>query len=290
MDFAGTDLISTLAIMLVCGIVAGGIGSLLGIGGGMIVTPVLTILFGIDIKYTIAASLIVVIATSSGSTIAYLKDKILNLRAAMFLEIFTSLGGICGALLSGILSPIILYVLFGILIINNTIGMLRKLIKPQKKDEIITKGSKSAEILKLNGTYYDVALKKQIDYSCKNVAMGSFIMYLAGIASGLLGIGSGVFKVIAMDGAMKMPLKVSTSTSNLMMGVTACASALIYFMQGQILCQVAVPVALGVLIGATIGSKIMPHIKPLVLRIIFIPFLFLIAFSMLQKAFVLYFG
>ena len=270
--------------MLAIGVFAGFLGSLLGLGGGIIVTPIVTVFFGLDIKYAIGASCIVVIATSSGSTIAYLKDNILNLRAAMFLEIFTSVGGICGALFATWIIPQALYAIYACFLVFSCYNMIRKLV--QKKEEVsIAESSAGAKRLNLAGSYYDVALKKQIDYNVEKVSVGSAIMWFAGIASGVLGIGSGPFKVIAMDNAMKMPLKVSTSTSNLMMGVTACSSALIYFFGGQILPQVAAPLAIGVLIGAAAGSKVMPHVNPKVIRMIFVPLLLIIAVQMLLKAF-----
>ncbi|KRM68252.1 sulfite exporter TauE/SafE family protein [Apilactobacillus ozensis] len=270
--------------MIVLGIIAGIAGAILGLGGGIIVTPILTLMFGLDIKYAIGASIIVVIATSSGSTIAYLKDEVLNLRVAMFLEIATTVGAIAGALLTGILSPKYLYILFGLLLVFSAYNMVKKLLNKNSKTSQI-KNDQLATKLKLNGSYYDKSSKKQLDYNVQNVPGGFIVMFGAGLASGLLGIGSGAFKVIAMDTFMKMPLKPSSATSNLMMGVTAAASATVYFFNGSILPYIAVPLALGILLGSVIGSRIMQILPAKWIRAIFVPVLFYIGINMLLQGF-----
>lgn len=210
-------MIYSLGLMLGVGVIAGIFGAILGIGGGMIVTPILTLGLGLDIKYAIGASIIAVIATSSGSTIAYLRDEMLNLRVAMFLEIATTVGAVLGAVLTGVLNATFLYFLFGALLVFTTYNMIRKLMS--KNGELPSvKDDKLATQLNLNGTYYDKALNKQVDYQVENVPGGFSMMFGAGFASGLLGIGSGAFKVLAMDTIMHMPLKPSSATSNLMMG------------------------------------------------------------------------
>ena len=271
---------------LVVGAAAGFVGSLLGLGGGLITTPFITIFMGIDIKYAVAASALVVIANSTGSTINYLKENILNLRAAMFLEIFTATGALIGALITGIIAPALLYVLFSCLMLFSIGNMIHKLIAKNSEEPLPPKlSSKGAKKLKLPSHYYDRALKKDIAYGVKNVPTGSAIMFGAGIMSGMLGIGSGPFKVIAMDTAMKIPLKPSTSTSNLMMGVTACASAVVYFFNGMMIPEISAPIAIGVVAGAFIGTHVMPKIKPRILRIIFVPVMGYFAINMLLKAF-----
>ena len=277
-------MLNSIMIMLIVGIAVGVLGSILGIGGGMIITPVLTLGFGLDIKYAIGASIIAVIATSSGATIAYLKDNVLNLRVAMFLEIATSIGAIMGALLTGVIRPIFLYLLFGLLLFFSGANMVRKLWGKQVQTNADSDDS-IAKKLKLNGSYYDKNLHKQVDYKVTNVPSGLTIMFGAGIASGLLGIGSGAFKVIAMDTFMKMPLKPSSSTSNLMMGVTAAASATIYFFNGSILPQIAVPMALGIIVGAAVGSRVMQIMPVRMLRMIFIPILLYLGLQMILKGF-----
>ncbi|WP_155287397.1 sulfite exporter TauE/SafE family protein [Lacticaseibacillus zhaodongensis] len=277
-------MLSQAALLVLTGLFAGILGAIMGIGGGMIVTPVMTMIMGLPIRYAIAASVIAVIATSSGSTIAYLRDDLLNLRVAMFLEIATTVGAIVGAIAAGFVPGKILYWLFGALLIFSTYNMIRKLIgktdsKPATTNDAI------ASKLRLNGIYFDKATGKQTDYSVTNVPGGFTMMFGAGVASGMLGIGSGAFKVIAMDTIMHMPLKPSSATSNLMMGVTAAASATVYFFNGSMQPQIAAPLAIGILIGATIGTRIMPLLPTRVLRMIFIPIIGYMGLQMFLKGF-----
>ncbi|MBP5833166.1 sulfite exporter TauE/SafE family protein [Lactiplantibacillus plantarum] len=277
-------MIYSLGLMLGVGVIAGIFGAILGIGGGMIVTPILTLGLGLDIKYAIGASIIAVIATSSGSTIAYLRDEMLNLRVAMFLEIATTVGAVFGAVLTGVLNATFLYFLFGALLVFTTYNMIRKLMS--KNGELPSvKDDKLATQLNLNGTYYDKALNKQVDYQVENVPGGFSMMFGAGFASGLLGIGSGAFKVLAMDTIMHMPLKPSSATSNLMMGVTAAASAMVYFFNGSIKPGIAAPLAIGIIVGALIGSRIMTRLKPRLIRMIFVPVMLYLGIQMIAKGF-----
>lgn len=277
-------MLHTALLMLGVGIFAGIMGSILGIGGGMIVTPIVTLAMGLDIKYAIGASIIAVIATSSGSTIAFLKDDVLNLRVAMFLEIATTIGAIIGALLTGAFDPMILYILFGSLLVFSSWNMYRKMRSGQEVLQQVHT-DKWAEKFNLNSSYYDKNTKQQVDYQVENVPGGFLIMLGAGLASGMLGIGSGAFKVMAMDGAMKMPLKPSSATSNLMMGVTAAASATVYFFNGSIRPDLAVPLALGILGGSTIGTRIMQILPSKIIRLIFIPILLYLGLQMILKGF-----
>lgn len=277
-------MIYSLGLMLGVGVIAGIFGAILGIGGGMIVTPILTLGLELDIKYAIGASIIAVIATSSGSTIAYLRDEMLNLRVAMFLEIATTVGAVLGAVLTGVLNATFLYFLFGALLVFTTYNMIRKLMS--KNGELLSvKDDKLATQLNLNGTYYDKALNKQVDYQVENVPGGFSMMFGAGFASGLLGIGSGAFKVLAMDTIMHMPLKPSSATSNLMMGVTAAASAMVYFFNGSIKPGIAAPLAIGIIVGALIGSRIMTRLKPRLIRMIFVPVMLYLGIQMIAKGF-----
>lgn len=277
-------MIYSLGLMLGVGVIAGIFGAILGIGGGMIVTPILTLGLGLDIKYAIGASIIAVIATSSGSTIAYLRDEMLNLRVAMFLEIATTVGAVLGAVLTGVLNATFLYFLFGALLVFTTYNMIRKLMS--KNGELPSvKDDKLATQLNLNGTYYDKALNKQVDYQVENVPGGFSMMFGAGFASGLLGIGSGAFKVLAMDTIMHMPLKPSSATSNLMMGVTAAASAMVYFFNGSIKPGIAAPLTIGIIVGALIGSRIMTRLKPRLIRMIFVPVMLYLGIQMIAKGF-----
>lgn len=261
-------------------ILAGVVGSILGLGGGIVVTPALTLLFGVHINHAIGASIISVIATSSGSAIAYIRDRITNLRVGMFLEMATTVGAISGAFLGAIIAPKFLYFIFALLLLYSAWAMVKK-----GKQEV-PQGvplHPVAEKLSLQGEYYDKALGKTVSYNVDRVYEGFGVMYGAGVVSGLLGIGSGSFKVMAMDVFMKMPLKVSTATSNFMMGVTAAASAGIYFLRGDIVPVISAPVALGVLVGATIGSRVMQRLKNTTIRKLFVPVMIYIAFQMIYQ-------
>jgi permease len=270
---------------MIIAVLAGFLGSLVGLGGGIIITPALTILFGIDIKYAIGASIVAVIATSSGSAIAFVKDHVSNMRVGMLLEVFTTAGGVVGALMAGIFSSKLLYIFFSLILLNSFYGMLKKtgLITKVKKEEEKVENDKYADRYKLNSTYYDKATGKTVVYNVTNVPQGSLVMFGAGFASGLLGIGSGAFKVVALDSYMKLPIKVSTATSNFMMGVTATASALIYFFNGTINPAIAAPIALGTLIGSRTGAKVMQRLDAKYIRYIFLPILLFTIVNMFLK-------
>ena len=277
-------MVEILQFMLIA-VFAGFLGSLVGLGGGIIITPALTILFGFDIKYAIGASIVAVIATSSGSAIAFVKDHVSNMRVGMLLEIFTTAGGVVGALMAGVFSSKLLYIFFSLILLNSFYGMLKKtgLITKVKKEEENVENDKYADKYKLNSTYYDKATGETVKYNVTNVPQGSLVMFGAGFASGLLGIGSGAFKVVALDTYMKLPIKVSTATSNFMMGVTATASALIYFFNGTINPVVAAPIAIGTLIGSRTGAKVMQRLDAKYIRYIFLPILLFTIINMLLK-------
>ena len=270
---------------MIIAVLAGFLGSLVGLGGGIIITPALTILFGIDIKYAIGASIVAVIATSSGSAIAFVKDHVSNMRVGMLLEVFTTAGGIVGALMAGMFSSKLLYIFFSLILLNSFYGMLKKtgLINKGKREEDKVENDKYADKYKLNSTYYDKATGETVKYNVTNVPQGSLVMFGAGFASGLLGIGSGAFKVVALDTYMKLPIKVSTATSNFMMGVTATASALIYFFNGTINPAIAAPIALGTLIGSRTGAKVMQRLDAKYIRYIFLPILLFTIVNMFLK-------
>ncbi len=273
-------LTSTVIEIFMIAILAGIVGSVLGLGGGIIVTPALTLLFGVDINHAIGASIISVIATSSGSAVAYIRDRITNLRVGMFLEIATTVGAITGAFIGALIAPRILYIIFAILLLYSAYAMIKK--GKQEVPENVPLHP-VAEKLRLQGEYYDKALGKTVAYNVDRVYEGFGVMYGAGVISGLLGIGSGSFKVMAMDVFMKMPLKVSSATSNFMMGVTAAASAGIYLLRGDIIPIISAPVALGVLIGATVGARLMQRMKSKTIRKLFIPVMVYVAFQMIYQ-------
>lgn len=266
-------------LALIISFMAGVLGSLLGLGGGIIVIPVLTLWLRIDIRYAIGASIVSVIATSSGAAAGYVRDRLTNLRVAMVLELATTVGAMCGAYLAGMVSSRLLYLVFGSVMAWSATMMFRKRgdlpVKPRT--------APWADRLRLHGSYYDEGLGREVHYRVAGTRVGLALMYLAGVISGLLGIGSGALKVPAMDLAMGLPIKVSTATSNFMIGVTAAASAGVYFTRGDIDPFVAAPVALGVLMGAVLGSRWLGRIHSSVIRTIFVVVLLGIAGQMLIK-------
>lgn len=250
-------------IVLAGSFLAGLVGALTGLGGGVIIIPMLTLLFGVDIHYAIGASLISVIATSSGAAAAYVKEGISNIRIGMFLEIATTLGAVGGAVLAIYAPTHIIAIIFGFVLIFSAVLSFRK-----KTEAIVAVNTgKFATALKLNSSY--PTENGEINYSVANIPGGFLTMAVAGVLSGLLGIGSGALKVIAMDAVMKLPFKVSTTTSNFMIGVTAAASAGIYLQRGYINPGLSMPVVLGVIAGAFFGSKILVKSETKWLRILF---------------------
>jgi uncharacterized membrane protein YfcA len=237
-------------IILIGSYFAGLLGSLTGLGGGFIIIPLLTLLLKVDIHYAIGASLVSVIATSSGSAAAYVKEGITNIRIGMFLEIATTAGAFTGAVLAIYVPTHVIAIIFGLILIFSAVMSLRN-----KVEQIVDKETFLSKKLRLSGSY--PMNDEMIGYSVTNIAGGFFMMVFAGIISGLLGVGSGALKVVAMDGIMRIPFKVSTTTSNFMIGVTAAASAVVYLQRGYIHPGIAMPVVLGVLLGAISGSKIL---------------------------------
>ncbi|MDB5024497.1 MAG: sulfite exporter TauE/SafE family protein [Mucilaginibacter sp.] len=237
-------------ILLLGSYFAGLLGSLTGLGGGFVIIPLLTLLLHVDIHYAIGASLVSVIATSSGSAAAYVKEGITNIRLGMFLEIATTAGAFTGAIIAIYIPTQFIAILFGLILIFSAIISLRP-----KAEQIAHRQTWLSKKLKLNGSY--PVNDHMVEYGVSNIAGGFFMMIFAGIISGLLGIGSGALKVIAMDGIMRIPFKVSTTTSNFMIGATAAASAVVYLQRGYIHPGLAMPVVIGVLLGAISGSKIL---------------------------------
>lgn len=264
-------------ILLLAAYSAGLLGSLTGLGGGVVIIPVLTLGFGVDFHYAVGAALVSSIATSSGSGAAYVREGITNIRLGMFLEIATTLGAVCGAIVAVWLNSSVIAVIFGLTLILTAAMQFRR-----KSDHAGIVGSEAARRLRLNGTWpqSDGTFRR---YELRHVGGGFGVMYVAGILSGILGIGSGVLKVIAMDGLMKVPFKVSTTTSNFMMGVTACASAVVYVQRGNIEPGLACPVMIGVLCGALTGARLLPRMKVGLLRKIFAFAVLLVAVNMIYN-------
>lgn len=254
---------SEIIILFLGAVSAGLLGSLTGLGGGVIIIPLLTLGFGVPMHYAIGASLISVIGTSSGAAVAFVKEGFTNMRIGMFLEIGTTAGAIMGALVSGMLNPNTIGIIFASILLLTVILNLKG--KPDHQEPLI-KGSLE-EKLKLYGTFPDKGVLKS--YSARNTVSGFLMMMFAGAMSGLLGIGSGAIKVLAMDNMMKLPFKVSTTTSNFMIGVTAVASALIYFQRGEIIPVIVAPVLIGVVVGSFIGSKTLMVSKTKKLKVFF---------------------
>ena len=251
-------------------VVAGLIGALAGVGGGILVIPALTFGFGVDIRMAVGASIVSVIATSSGAAAAYVRERMTDMRVGMFLELATTTGAVCGALLAAVVAPAFLYVLLGVILLGSAAMQVARM---SEESPPIDSPSPLAARLRLESSYPDRRLGREIPYSARRIPLGFVLMWLAGLVSGLLGIGSGVLKVLAMDGAMRLPMKVSSATSNFMIGVTAAASAGIYLGRGDVDPQIAAPVALGVLTGALIGARLLHRISNRSVRLVFLPVL-----------------
>ena len=264
-------------ILLLGAYCAGLLGSLTGLGGGVVIIPLLTLGFGVDFHYAVGAALVSSIATSSGSGSAYVKEGITNVRLGMFLEIATTIGAVAGAAVAIYFNNNTTAVIYGCVLVLTAAMQQRR-----KSDHDGIQGSEMARKLKLFGTWpqKDGTMKA---YQLRHVGGGFSVMLVAGALSGILGIGSGVLKVIAMDGIMKVPFKVSTTTSNFMMGVTACASAVVYIQRGNIEPGMACPVMIGVLFGALSGARLLKRMKVSMLRRIFSIAILLVAINMIYQ-------
>ena len=254
---------------------AGFLGALTGLGGGVVIVPLLTLGFGIDIRYAAGASLISVIATSSGAAAAYVREGYSNVRIGMFLEIATTLGAIGGAYLAAHVAASTIGIIFGIVLMYSAFISRQ----PQRDLPLSDKPDPLATRLRMNGTYPTPDGPKH--YNVRNIPAGFCLMGLAGVLSGLLGIGSGAVKVLAMDQAMRLPFKVSTTTSNFMIGVTAAASAGVYLNKGYIDPGLAMPVMLGVVMGSVIGTRVLVKAKTQALRLVFAAVIFALGVEMI---------
>jgi uncharacterized membrane protein YfcA len=257
-------------------LLAGFLGALTGLGGGVVVVPMLTLLFHVDIHYAIGAALVSVIATSSGAAAAYVREGYSNIRVGMFLEIATTMGALAGAALVLYLHASVIAIIFGAVLIYSaytSIAHHEHLTEDLGPDRIAT-------LLNMDSTY---PLEGKLEsYHVRGVPGGFALMFIAGILSGLLGIGSGAVKVLAMDKVMKLPFKVSTTTSNFMIGVTAAAGAGIYLSRGYIDPGLAMPVMLGVLVGSLAGARVLAGAQVRVLRIVFASVIAALAIEMIS--------
>jgi uncharacterized membrane protein YfcA len=270
--------ILTLALLVAGGsFCAGLLGALTGLGGGIVVVPMLTLIFRIDLRYAIGASLVSVIATSSGAAAAYVREGFTNVRVGILLEVATTVGALVGASLSGAISTSTLAVLFGCVLLFTAYRSLHH----REDHAILTTPDKWATYFRLDSTYPTGSGEQP--YSVQRVPAGFALMLVAGILSALLGIGSGIIKVLAMDQTMRLPFKVSTTTSNFMIGVTAAASAGVYLHRGYIDPTIAFPVMLGVLAGALLGARLLSSANTRVLRHLFTAVVVVMAIEMLYK-------
>lgn len=270
--------ISIFALLIAAGSFCGGLlGALTGLGGGIIIVPLLTLVFHVDLRYAIGASLVSIIATSSGAAAAYVREGFTNVRIGILLEVATTTGALLGAAVSGMVTKNALSVMFGTLLLITAYRSLQ----PRLEDELAAAPDKWASRFRLDSTYPTVSGKKA--YSVRNVPGGFALMFVAGILSALLGIGSGIIKVLAMDQVMRLPFKVSTTTSNFMIGVTAAASAGVYLHRGYIDPTLAFPVMLGVLGGALLGARLLGRTNTALLRNVFTGIVVIGACEMLYK-------
>jgi uncharacterized membrane protein YfcA len=260
-------------------IAAGLIGAMTGMGGGVLLVPGLTLL-GVDIKHAIAMSMVSVIATSSGSASAYVRDRITNLKVGMFLEMFTIVGALIGASITVTLSHRLLFSIFGLVLLASASLILVQRIR---KSDPLTHGDTFSQWLELDGSYYDQAEEKTVEYRGVRAYLGGPLMLGAGLVAGLLGIGAGALKVLIFELVMGLPGKVSTTTSNLIIGVTAVAGASVYLSAGLIDPGLAAPVILGVLLGAFLGTRVLLRLSNRAIDIFFMAALFALGFEMILR-------
>lgn len=242
--------------------------------------PALTLLFGVPMRTAVAASTVSIIATSTGAAVAYLHDRLSNVRVAMWLEMGTATGALSGALVAGYLNQRLLFMMFGLLLAYSGYNMF-KTRKAELPGDV--QPDRVSKRLRLGGSYHDQALNTRVGYQVTRCIPGLIIMYFSGAAAGILGIGAGIFKVPAMDQVMRMPFKVSTATSNFMIGVTAASGAVVYFARGDVKPLIAGPVVLGVLLGALVGARLMVRMNTTTIRKLFIPLIIYTAILMMYK-------
>lgn len=283
----------TLSALFGSGILAGLLGALVGVGGGIIVVPTLVLGFGVDIRIAVAASLVAVVASSTAAGSVYVGKGLANMRLGMMLEIATTIGGISGGVIASILPSKIIAILFAAIMFLTSFLMLKKkendsrpanVNTPQKESQLTQAEEQNEIIGSLDGSYFDPYLNKTIDYKVQKIGFGSSISFLAGILSGMLGVGGGFLKVPAMTLGMKIPMKVAAGTSNFMIGVTAISSLFVYFSRGLVYPMIAAPIAIGVTGGALFGTSIAPKTSPNVLRKIFSFVAIFVGLQMILKA------
>lgn len=273
------------AVLFVIALAAGLCGGVLGMAGGIFVVPALTLFLGVGIHHAIGASIVSVIACSTGSAASFLESRLTNVRLALLLEVGTTAGALTGVFLSGLFPTALLYLLFAAILLVSAQQMFRQRSTPAGGAEAGIPDDRWATALRLNSTYSDPITREETPYRVARVWLALLLMYAAGAVSALLGIGSGVLKVPAMDAALRLPIKVSSATSNFMIAVTAAASAGIYYVKGDVVPRLAVPVALGSICGAYLGANILMRVSNQRIRALFIGVLIALAVQMLLAAF-----
>ena len=261
-------------------VLTGALGAMLGLGGGTLLVPILTIFFGINLHFAMGASLVSVIATSSGAAAGFLLLGLSNIRIGLFLALPTIIGALIGASLVGVVPARVLELIFGIAI--GAAGLIT-IRQPRLDAPPPVDADPLAVVYALEGSYYDRALGREVRYRARAVRFGAGAMLGAGVLSGMLGIGAGAFTVLAMDSVMKLPMKVATATSNFLIGITAAASAGIFFGRGDVHPLVAGPVAIGVLLGALLGTRILARLPNTTIRRLFIVVVFYLSLSMILR-------
>jgi uncharacterized membrane protein YfcA len=272
-------------LMFLVSILAGTVGAMVGVGGGILVVPALTIGFGVPIEYAIGASIISTIATSSGAASAYVRDRVTNLRIGMFLEVGSVIGSIVGVtatllfVRSG-LSWAIFLIFGGVLFFSSYNVVQNARTERSRASSVNVEPDRAARALRLQGEYHDKSLGRTTRYSATRVPAGLAVVFFAGLLSGLLGVGGGVLKVLGMDTAMRLPFKVSTTTSNFMIGVTATASTGILYISGYVNVLLSAPVAVGVVAGSMVGARVLARSRPAFLRTVFVAVLLVLGAEM----------
>jgi hypothetical protein len=269
------DMLTVLLISLAAGL----LGALTGLGGGSIMIPVL-VAFGVPVKYAIAASMVTIIATSCGSAASYVRERITNVKVAFYLEMFTITGAIVGATITSYIAPRFLYFFFAGFLLTSFYGISGHL---REDFPSAVKQDRFSRWLELKGSYYDEAAKRQVDYKMTNASLGGLGMIVAGLAAGMLGIGAGAFKVSIQELLLKMPSKVSSTTSNFIIGMTALAGASVYFATGLLYVGLAAPMAVGTTLGAVAGGRILNRFPNRILRYMFLLIVLVLILQMIYK-------
>ena len=271
-------MIDMLAVLLIS-IFAGFLGALTGLGGGSIMIPILVV-FDVPVKYAIAASMVTIIATSSGSAASYVKERLTNVKAAFYLEMFTIIGAIVGATITSFIAVRLLYFFFAAFLLTSFYGLSGRVREDFPKQ---VKQDRFSKWLELKGNYYDRAARKEVYYRMKNAHLAGPGMLVAGLAAGMLGIGAGAFKVSIHELVLRMPSKVSSATSNFIIGITALAGASVYFASGLMFLGLAAPMAVGTTAGAVLGGRILNRLPNRMVRYLFLAIVFALIVQMLYK-------